>query len=140
MPLVVAGRKSILAASGGAGCFMNADSGCALYPACTFTTFDMSSALKSWVRNTVSEKGVVDWKTFLIPAAVPHLSSRDPLRDNYPVLFRLCGYRYSHSYRCCHLQAAPSSSALLVLQVLKAPWVPCASPAKASNMACRYWE
>ena len=68
-------EKSIFGAAGGAGCFRNADSGCALYPACTFTTFGMSSALKSWVRKMVSANGVVDWNTFLIPAGVSPFQS-----------------------------------------------------------------
>ena len=49
--------------------------GCALYPACTFSTFGMSAGLKSWVRKTTIEKGVVEEKTFLIPAGVSPFQS-----------------------------------------------------------------
>ena len=66
---MIAGQ-SIFGAAAGAGLPVNADSVRAWYPACTFSTFGMSSGLNSWVRNRISENSVLDRSTFLMPAGV----------------------------------------------------------------------
>jgi hypothetical protein len=66
-------------AVGGGGWWRNAESGCTLYPACTFSTFGMSAGSKSWVRKRAREKGVVEKKTFLIPGGIVPFQS-DPTK------------------------------------------------------------